>query len=289
MSGDEEFFELELIGGAVERRYRSARTDIEAMPWGTLDVSRLHPDTLAEAQQMWSVAAFQEHRTGAHCAQTLSALFECRAPVDLTAVFARFPLDEVAHVEMAARMASELGGVVAIRYSDDDVIRAATGTTSLRRAAELVARVFCVGESLSIPLLHAAWRDADQPLSRAVLGRIVRDEAAHGTVGWTFMDWAAALLDDDDRRFIGGVADGAIGEILKLWRQIEARPAGPRGDRNGMGWIGDAVYLRAAERALARRVIAPFLERSIPVDISALPPGVTQALSSTTISAPHAA
>ena len=279
MSRVEDIFELELIGGAVERRYRAARNDVESLPWGTLDVSRLTPEALHEARLMWSVAAFQEHRTGAHCAQTLRSLFECRAPVDLTAVFARFPLDEIAHVEMAARMASELGNVVAVRYAEDDVIREPPATaTPLLRAAELVTRVFCVGESLSIPLLHAAWRDADQPLSRAVLGRIVRDEAAHGTVGWTFLDWAAALIDDDDRAVIGRVADDAIGEIIKLWQRIRQRAPGPRGERNGIGWIGDARYLREAEAAMAKRVVAPFLARRIPIDTARLPAGVLAVL-----------
>jgi hypothetical protein len=279
MTRVEEVFELELCGGAVERRYRSARSDVEAMPWGTLRTAHLHPDTLAETQMMWSVAAFQEHRTGAHCAQALRALFECRAPLDLVGVFSRFPLDEVAHVEMAARMASELGNVTEVRYAEEDVIREPPATASpLMRASELVVRVFCVGESLSIPLLHLAWRDADQPLSRAVLGRIVRDEAAHGTVGWTFLDWAEPLLDDDDRVRLATVANDAIGEILKLWARLKARPSGPRSWRNGMGWVGDERYLRAAEVALAKRVVAPLLRRDIVVDLSVLPAGVHAAL-----------
>src|SRR5690349_14776301 len=97
---DEEVFELELLGAATERRYRAARSDTLAMPWGTLDVSRLTKEQVSEAQRLWTAAAFQEHRTGAQCSATLRALFECRAPIDLIAVFSRFPLDEVVHVEL---------------------------------------------------------------------------------------------------------------------------------------------------------------------------------------------
>ena len=38
-----ELFELELLGGNVERRYRKMRPEVEAMPWGTIDRPRRSP------------------------------------------------------------------------------------------------------------------------------------------------------------------------------------------------------------------------------------------------------
>src|SRR3954471_23112122 len=105
-----ELFELELIGGPMERRYRKARPEVEAMPWGTLEAHRYSEPVLVAARQSWTSAAFQEHRTASACCATLRALVEARAPLDLIAGFSRFPLDEVVHVELCARMAMELGG-----------------------------------------------------------------------------------------------------------------------------------------------------------------------------------
>ncbi len=258
---DPEVFELELWGGATERRWRAARPDIESMPWGSLADAGLPADVVAEARMQWTLAAFQEHRTGAQCTATLRALFECKAPVDLTAIFARFPVDEMAHVELAARMAMALGGAVELTHTVEDlVIDPSPSLPPLLRAAELVVRTFCVGEALSIPLLHAAWQDARYPLARAVLGRIVRDEAAHGVVGWTFLDWAAPFLDDADRAHLSAVAAHAVGELRKLWRPIAARGSLPS---NGLGWIGDAPYLSLAKRSLEERVRRPLAERGI--------------------------
>ena len=45
-----ELFELELLGGAMERRYRKARPEVEAMPWGTLDLRGESESTLLEAR-----------------------------------------------------------------------------------------------------------------------------------------------------------------------------------------------------------------------------------------------
>src|SRR5678816_2634572 len=91
-------FELELLGGPWERRYRSARPEVEAMPWETLDPSAYSDEVLAAARAAWTGAAFQEHRTAAACASTLRALVEACAPLDLLAAFSRFPLDEIVHV-----------------------------------------------------------------------------------------------------------------------------------------------------------------------------------------------
>jgi hypothetical protein len=108
--GTEEPFELSMLGGATERRYRRMRPEVESLPWGTLDPSRYPAELVLAARRSWTLAALQEHRTAAACAATLRALIAARAPVDLIAVATRFPLDEMAHVELCARLAGELGG-----------------------------------------------------------------------------------------------------------------------------------------------------------------------------------
>src|ERR1700723_2301367 len=104
-----EVFELELFGEGIERRYRKMRPEVEAMPWGTIDTSVIPEHALILGRKAWTSAAFQEHRTGIACVATLRALMECRAPIDLVGMASRFPLDEMVHVELCARMAMELG------------------------------------------------------------------------------------------------------------------------------------------------------------------------------------
>src|SRR6185295_2857163 len=203
-----ELFELELFGGGIEQRYRKMRPDVEAMPWGTLDTSRIPEEALVLARKQWTGAAFQEHRTGIACAATARALFECRAPLDLIAMASRFVLDELVHVELCARMAMELGGGTEIRHDPNAlIVDADPDLEPLMRAADLIVRCFCVGEALSIPLLRGTWKAARHPLPRAVLGRIVKDEAAHGTFGYLFLDWAEPQLSREDRRLLGAQAD----------------------------------------------------------------------------------
>src|SRR5438045_1303819 len=81
-----ELFELEMLGGSTERRFRKMRPEVEAMPWGTMDVSNAEAIDVIAARRAWTGAAYQEHRTGVACAMTLKAMIEARAPVDLVAV-----------------------------------------------------------------------------------------------------------------------------------------------------------------------------------------------------------
>ena len=81
----------------------------------------------------------------------------------------RFPLDEMVHVELCARMAMELGGGTEIVHDPDAMIarRRPEGVSPLLRAAELVVRFFCVGEALAIPLLRGTWHGRTAPARRA--------------------------------------------------------------------------------------------------------------------------
>jgi hypothetical protein len=261
-----ELFELELLGGATERRYRRMRPEVEGMPWGTLDLSGVDQGALITARQAWTGAAYQEHRTGVACALTLRALIEARAPLDLIALASRFPLDEMVHVELCARMAMELGGGTEIIHDPKAmVLDLDPDARPLMQAAEGAVRFFCVGEAISIPLLRATWHVARHPLPRAVMGRIVKDEAAHGTFGFTFLDWALPQLSADDRVRLGASADLAIDFLKIQWEETRKNRRQPTHDGDILGWMRTDDYLALAERSLRRLVIAPLLARGIPV------------------------
>ncbi len=259
---DGELFELCMLGGAQERRYRRLRPEVEQLPWGTLEPGRHPPQLVLGARRVWTQAAFQEHRTGAACAATLEALIAARAPLDLVAVATRFPLDEMVHVEMCARLAEELGGGVPLLHDPAHLVpHPAADLPTLLRAAELVVRVFCVGEAVSIPLLRGSAQAATHPLIQAVLRRIVKDEAAHGRFGWIFLDWALPALGEPERTHLRGVARDEIGKLRRNWAALPEAPARDTGER--LGWMDQGSYLDLAQRSLAEEVVRPLTERGL--------------------------
>jgi hypothetical protein len=98
-----------------------------------------------------------------------------------------------------------------------------------------------------------------------VLGRIVRDEAAHGTFGFTFLDWALPSLSEDDRKHLGRAADRTIRAIRKQWRAMERRRVNGYDDRVGdaLGWMQTDAYLALAHRSMDERVRRPLRARGI--------------------------
>ncbi len=255
-----ELFELSMLGGALERRYRRLRPDVDRLPWGSLDPSAHPPSTVARARRFWTVAAFQEHRTGAAIAATLEALIAARAPLDLVAVASRFVLDEMAHVELCARVAAALGGGAPLAHDPDALLeRPSPELPPLLRAAELVVRVFCVGEAFSVPMQRETARAARQPLLRAVVERIAKDEAAHGRFGWIFLDWAGESLDAGARAHLAGVAEAAIAALERGWDALA-----PSDDADAsLGWLPRERYRALARRVLDEEVRAPLRARGL--------------------------
>jgi hypothetical protein len=260
-----ELFELELFGEGIEKRFRRMRPEVEAMPWGTLDTAAYPEHVVIAARRAWTGAAFQEHRTGAACALTLRALIEARAPIDLIGMACRFPLDEMVHVELCARLSMELGGGSEIRYDPHELVyEPERDQAPLLIASELVVHNFCVGEALSIPLLRGASKAAAQPLTRAVLMRIVRDEALHGSFGWAYLDWASERHTQADRNQLSLLAARSIRGILQNWRALEREQLGEGQPRaHALGWMQTRDYLSLAARSLEQKVLAPLARYGI--------------------------
>jgi hypothetical protein len=147
--------------------------------------------------------------------------------------------------------------------------RPEAGLSALLTAADCVVRYFCVGEAISIPLLRGTWKASRHPLLKAVLGRIVKDEAAHGQFGWTFLDWALDDLSADDRRHLARVAGATIRELKKSWKAVERRPRTLQSAVSALAWMDSEPYLALARRSLADKVVEPLRARGIEVDVEA--------------------
>ncbi len=260
----QESFELFMLGGSVERGWRKLRPEIERLPWDTLDPKRHSPAAVQKGRRVWTMAAFQEHRTGAACAATLEALIRTRAPIDLVAMAARFPVDEMAHVEMCARIAQTLGGPMRLVYDVERVIFQPSSKLPARlRCAELVVRNFCVGEAVSIPILRASAKAASHPLLRAALSRIAKDEAAHGRFGFLYLDWVDEQLSDDDRAHLSAAARDEIKKVERNWVAAVGQPADEEDESETLGWMDRARYLKVARRAMDECVHDPLEARGI--------------------------
>jgi len=253
-------FELGWLGGATADRLHRRRSGSEELPWGTLDLAAIAPDIAAEARMVWTNGVFTEYASAAAFSSLTTALLECGAPVDLVAFSADVVVDELFHVELCARLTTELGGAAPLHFDLAKISpRTSPGSRPLMRAAEIAVTTACVGESLSVVAMARSRALATAPLVRAVLDRLLADEGPHARVGWLFLDWASEHLDEAERARLATLAMSAIETYAPLWRESECDrcpiPIGLGGH--------DAQGRESLRRAALEKIARPLAEHGI--------------------------
>jgi hypothetical protein len=253
-----ESFELDILGGAIERIFRARRPETDRMPWGTLDVRALSRREVEAARASWTDLALQEYAAAASQSNALRLAIRARAPIDLTAMLTQFPFDEIVHTEICARVAGELGGAANLEYEPEEVFPS-PGTekgSPLVVATKTIAWEFCVGETLSLGMLKSHARTARHPLLKAVWSRLAKDEAAHARFGWLFMEWARPRLSRGERREVAAVARRALHHVGLLDEKVRALPEESFTPFGTFGARGKDAYLALSREVLHTNVVA---------------------------------
>ena len=113
--------------------------------------------------------------------------------------------------------------------------------------------------------MRATWHVAEHGPRQRVLGRIVKDEAAHGVFGFTFLDWALPLMSDSDKQVLGAAADLAIRFLYGQWDYTRQNRRTPKHEGDILGWMRTDEYLALAQRSMQSAVIDPLEQRGIPI------------------------
>jgi hypothetical protein len=254
-------FELSILGGTTERRFNGLRAKLD-VPWGSLAAVALPDDLRADARAVWTRLAFVEYRSAAGMNAVAETLIAARAPLDLTAVASSFAFDELSHAEMCARVLGELGGAEPLYHLASDLLwkKPSLRMSPLLRAADIVVRVFCVAEAFALPMAQiTARQSAELPLISAVLQRIAKDEAAHASFGWTFLDWADTWLTARHRAALARAAQ----ETIDAYRAMVTDRTDAQ--TTTLGWLSDRDFKAFGARALETDVCAPLRLRGIHV------------------------
>jgi hypothetical protein len=121
-------------------------------------------------------------------------LMEAGASPDLLHAGLRIAGDELVHAELSLEAYRAAGG--------QEGPRLARETLGLVRRPEVplehdIARVgvdvFCLGETVAVPLFKHLRDGCRVPAARRALDRILRDEVRHRDFGWMLLEWLLAL------------------------------------------------------------------------------------------------
>jgi hypothetical protein len=254
-------FELEWMGGAAEHHFRKARPAIDQLPWGTVDPSKYAPAAVDRARASWTEVAINEYRAVASFSEVLRALVDVKAPLDLLGMTSDFLADECSHVELASRMAMELGGAAPREVDFERFTARPRGLTAMQRANELILRVGCISEAFSGGTATVSYASTSHPLPRAVYETILRDEAHHRRLGGLYFEWAMSRIDDSELRRLGQVLLAALRGLAPFWKsraaRTEAPPPWPEEDLKALGWLGVAKFAPIAKEVVVRDILDP--------------------------------
>jgi hypothetical protein len=246
-------FEIEWCGGAAEKHYRKLRPFSAELPWGTVDLGRYEPELVQRSRLAWTTVAISEYRAAVALADLQRAMLVAKAPLDLVGMAGDFVADEALHVELASRLAMELGGAAPIELDFEGMSNPQpSGMSAREHANELVLRVACIAETLSGAFAVETLSVVEHPLMSAIVERIARDESRHKRLGWLYMDWASEDMNDSERVRLGSVATTSLARLSPVWRDRgSGRPT------HELGWLEPRAFRERAMKTVREEILAP--------------------------------
>jgi hypothetical protein len=143
---------------------------------------------LAEVQAEWSRRVEAEYGSAAITSNLVWWLLQIGASPDLIRDGLRIVEDELVHAELSHRVLAEAGGAPFVL--DRARLGIARRDVPLEEdVARAGLRVFCLGETVAVPLFQRLRQACTVPVAREALDRILRDEVRHRDFGWTLLGW----------------------------------------------------------------------------------------------------
>lgn len=163
----------------------------------------------------WRARIAAEYASAAITQHFVLWLMQAGAPPDLIDAGLVIVSDELAHSRMSHDVYVAAGGD-ALPAIDRDALGLARKHERIEDDILFAClRVFCLGETIAVPLFKHLREPCTEPSARAALDRILRDEVRHRDFGWDVLDW---LMTIDEAR----VRDLATRALPEMFTRLEA-------------------------------------------------------------------
>ena len=116
-------------------------------------------------------------------------LMQAGAPPDLIDAGLVIVGDELAHSRLSHETYVAAGGSAPPALDRGRLGLAASRDGLERDILRVALEVFCLGETVAVPLFKHMRDGCSVPAARAALDRILRDEVRHRDFGWDLLDW----------------------------------------------------------------------------------------------------
>ncbi|MEO6772204.1 MAG: ferritin-like domain-containing protein [Kofleriaceae bacterium] len=153
--------------------------------------------TTPRTREEWRARIAAEYMSAAIAQQVTLWLIQAGAPPELIDAGLAIVADELAHSRLSHEVYAAAGGT-----TPPVLVREHLGLPRHDAVLELdllaaVVRVFCLGETVAVPLFNHLRAACTEPIARAALDRILVDEVRHREFGWDTLDWLATTAIGD--------------------------------------------------------------------------------------------
>lgn len=154
--------------------------------------------TTERVREEWRARIAAEYTSAAITQNLVLWLIQAGAPPDLIDAGLVIVNDELTHSRMSHEVYVAAGGTRPPSIVREQLGLARQSQSLERDILRIAVRVFCLGETVAVPLFKHLRERCTEPTARAALDRILRDEVRHRDFGWDLLDWIFATPLGDE-------------------------------------------------------------------------------------------
>ncbi|MFT3692359.1 MAG: ferritin-like domain-containing protein [Kofleriaceae bacterium] len=142
----------------------------------------------------WRARIAAEYTSAAITQQVTLWLIQVAAPPELIADGLAIVADELEHSRLSHEVYTAAGGTEPPAIDRNGLGLPRTHATVEEDLLAAIVRVFCLGETVAVPLFSHLRAPCTEAVARAALDRILRDEVRHREFGWDALDWLSTVM-----------------------------------------------------------------------------------------------
>jgi hypothetical protein len=230
--------------------------------------------TTSRVREEWRARIVAEYMSATITQHLVLWLMQAAAPRELVDAGLAIVADELAHSRSSEEVYLAAGGTTLPVFE-----RSALGLARVSRRLEddillVGVRVFCLGETVAVPLFRQLRESCTQPVARQALDRILRDEVRHRELGWDLLDWMISVDGPAAVARVTEVLPAMFGELEASYGRGNVAVAEDDGEisevERAWGLAPPREYAEVLARTIERDYRPRFNARGI-----VLPTGVT--------------
>ncbi len=204
-------------------------------------------------REEWARRVEAEYTSAAITQHLTLWLLQIGASPDLVRDGLRIVEDELSHAELSHAVLVAAGGAMTSPVARERLALARHADRPLELDVLWAGlRVFCLGETVAVPLFSALRKGCTVPPARAALDRVLRDEVRHRDFGWTLVGWLLETGAPALRAHAAAWLPSMLAALRAQYAAPDADPTPVTAGEVAWGLLDAAAYREILERTFAR-------------------------------------